>query len=113
MNEYVLLYRGGMSQDQVSAQEMEQQMKRWQDWFAKLGEEGRLKDWGAPLQREGKHVAKGGVITDGPFSEGKEIIGGYSIIKATDIAEAAMIAQDCPVLLAKQGSVEVRPVMPM
>ncbi|HET6402267.1 MAG TPA: YciI family protein [Candidatus Kapabacteria bacterium] len=114
MNEFVFLYRGGMSNNNQppSPQEMEASMKRWQTWFGKLGEEGKLKDWGAPLQREGKHVASGGVITDGPFSEGKEVIGGYSIIKARDLTEAAVIAKGCPVFEAG-GSVEVRPVAPM
>ena len=113
MNEFVFLYRGGMnSAAQPSAQEMEEQMKRWQDWFTQLGQEGKLKDWGAPLQREGKHIAAGGVITDGPFSEGKEIIGGFSIVKAKDLAEAADLAKGCPVF-SSGGSVEVRPVQPM
>ncbi len=113
MNEFVFLYRGGMSDGaQPSPKEMEAIMQRWQAWFAKLGEEGKLKDWGAPLQREGKHVAAGGVITDGPFSEGKEIIGGYSIIKAADLSEAAAIAKGCPTF-DTGGSVEVRPIAPM
>jgi hypothetical protein len=113
MNEFVFLYRGGMSDGkQPSAQEMEANMKRWQTWFGKLGEEGRLKDWGAPLQREGKRVASGGVITDGPYAEGKEVIGGYSIIKAKDLNEAATIAKGCPVF-ETGGSVEVRAVAPM
>jgi hypothetical protein len=112
MNEFVFLYRGGMSDRQPSAQEMEAIMGKWQAWFAKLGEEGRLKDWGAPLQREGKRVASGGVVTDGPFTEGKEVIGGYSIIKAKDLADAAEVAKGCPTF-DTGGSVEVRPVAPM
>ncbi len=112
MNEFVLLYRGGMDGTQASPQEMEANMKRWQNWLGKLGEEGKLKDFGVPLQREGKRVAVGGVITDGPFSEGKELIGGFSIIKAKDLAEAATIAKGCPVF-ENGGSVEVRPVQPM
>ncbi|MDP4198104.1 MAG: YciI family protein [Bacteroidota bacterium] len=112
MNEFVLLYRGGMSAGTPSPEQMEAIMQRWQTWFAKLGEEGKLKDWGAPLQREGKHVAAGGVVTDGPFTDGKEIVGGYSIIKARDLAEAATIAKGCPAF-DTGGSVEVRPVAPM
>ncbi|HEX5317496.1 MAG TPA: YciI family protein [Candidatus Kapabacteria bacterium] len=113
MNEFIFLYRGGMNNGtKPSPEVMEAQMKRWQDWFGKLGQEGQLKDWGAPLQHEGKHVAAGGVITDGPFAEGKEVIGGYSIIKAKDLTEAAKIAKGCPVF-EFGGSVEVRPVAPM
>ncbi|MFI5264834.1 MAG: YciI family protein [Candidatus Kapaibacterium sp.] len=112
MNEFVFLYRGGMDSAVASPEQMQAQMKRWQDWFAKLGNEGKLKDWGAPLQRDGKRVAVGGVITDGPFSEGKEVIGGFSIIKAKDLSEAAAIAKGCPVFEAG-GNVEVRQVQPM
>ena len=112
MNEFIFLYRGGMDSATVSPDVMEAQMKSWQDWLGKLSQEGRLKDFGAPLQRSGKLVASGGVITDGPFSEGKEVIGGYSIIKANDIAEASALAKDCPVFNAG-GSVEVRPVQAM
>jgi len=112
MNEFVFLYRGGMDSAQASPEQMEAQMKRWQGWFEQLTKEGQLKDWGAPLQREGKTVASGGVITDGPYSEGKEVIGGFSIIKAKDISEAAQIAKGCPVFQAG-GSVEVRPVQAM
>ena len=112
MNEFVFLYRGGMSERQPSPDEMQAIMKRWTDWFAKLGQEGNLKDWGAPLQREGKRVAAGGVISDGPFTEGKEVIGGFSIIKAKDLAEAAQLAKGCPTF-DTGGWVEVRPVAPM
>ena len=112
MNEFILLYRGGMDRSTASPEQMEAQMKRWQDWFAELTKEGSLKDWGAPLQREGKTVASGGVITDGPYAEGKEIIGGFSIIKAADISDAAKIAKGCPVFQVG-GTVEVRPVQAM
>lgn len=111
MNEFVFLYRGGMGTNPTPEQR-EASMKRWQAWFAKLGEEGKLKDWGAPLTQKGKHVAAGGVITDGPFAEGKEVIGGFSIIKAKDLADAAQIAKSCPTF-ETGGSVEVRQVAPM
>ena len=112
MNEFVFLYRGGSDAAAVSPEAMEAKMIRWQGWFEQLTKEGKLKDWGAPLQKEGKLVATGGVITDGPYSEGKEVIGGFSIIKAADITEAATIAKGCP-LFQDGGTVEVRPVQQM
>ncbi|MFI5202078.1 MAG: YciI family protein [Candidatus Kapaibacterium sp.] len=111
MNEFVFLYRGAMGSNPTPEQR-EANMKRWNAWFGKLGEEGKLKDWGAPLTQEGKHVAAGGMITDGPYAEGKEVIGGFSIIKAKDLAEAAQIAKGCPTF-ETGGSVEVRQVAPM
>jgi hypothetical protein len=113
MNEFVFLYRGGMSDAvQPSPEEMQQQMTRWQTWLEKLSKEGVLKDFGSPLQNQGKRVAAGGVITDGPFSDGKELIGGYSIVKASDLSNAADIARGCPIF-EYGGTVEVRPVAPM
>ncbi len=111
MNDFVLLYRSGTG-SQPTPEEREGNIKRWQAWFAKLGEEGKLKDWGAPLTLEGKRVSSGGVITDGPYAEGKEVIGGFSIIKAKDLAEAAQIAKGCPAF-ETGGTVEVRPVQAM
>jgi hypothetical protein len=55
---------------------------------------------------------RGDVVTDGPFAETKEVLGGFSIIEAKDIDEAAQIAAGCPILDG-EGSVEVRPVMPL
>lgn len=116
MNEFVFLYRGGATEREQrsrSSEQMEQQMNRWRSWAEKLAKEGHLKDFGVPLQHEGKNVAAGGVVTDGPFAEGKEVIGGFSIIKAKDLAEASEIAKGCPIFEFPDGRVEVRPVQPM
>jgi hypothetical protein len=51
------------------------------------------------------------VVTDGPFAESKEQIGGYYVIKAADIQEAVKIAEKCPG--ASHGVVEVRPIWEM
>jgi hypothetical protein len=51
------------------------------------------------------------VVTDGPFAESKEQIGGYYLVKAADINEAAKIAEKCPG--ASHGVVEVRPIWEM
>jgi hypothetical protein len=51
---------------------------------------------------------KGGVVTDGPFAETKEALGGYYLIEAADLDAALAVAKDCP---AGFGGVEVRPIM--
>ena len=112
MNEFLYLFRNDHGATRPSAEAMEAQMKRWQSWMGKLSEEGKLKDWGAPLHNEGKIVATGGVVTDGPYTDGKEIIGGYLIVKAKDLSEAAAISKGCPIFEAG-GTVEVRPIAPM
>jgi hypothetical protein len=52
--------------------------------------------------------ASGAVVTDGPFAETKEALGGYYLIEAADLDEAIDIAKQCP---ARFGGVEVRPIM--
>jgi hypothetical protein len=51
---------------------------------------------------------RGSVVTDGPFAETKEMLGGYYLIEAADLDEALAIAKDVP---ARFGGVEVRPIM--
>ena len=113
MEEFVLLYRGGectFSNDpSLTASEIAERKARSKAWFEKLAEEGRLKSYGYPLMRGGKHVASGGVIMDGPFTEGKEIVGGFSIVLAKDLDDATRLANTCSVL-EFGGSVEVRPI---
>ena len=52
------------------------------------------------------------MVTDGPYIEMKETIGGYSIVRAESLAEAAELAKDCPILLVG-GNVEVRQLVAM
>jgi len=110
MNEYVFLYRGG---DRPTSPEQGQQwLQQWTAWFKSMAEKGRIVDRGQPLERSGKTVGSDKMVTDGPFAEAKDIIGGYTLIKANDLAEAAELAKGCPIL-QRAGKVEVRPVMKM
>jgi len=111
MSEFVLLYRGG--QRPASPQEMQEVMQKWMAWFKAMAAKGQVVDRGQPLEKSGKVVQAGSkVVVDGPFAEAKDLVGGYTIIKASDLAEAAEVAKGCPVL-DRGGSVEVRPVMKM
>jgi hypothetical protein len=66
-----------------------------------------------PLEGTGKVVnGKERTITDGPYAEAKDLVGGYTIILAKDLDEAAELSKGCPVF-DRGGSVEVRPVMKM
>jgi len=86
-------------------------MTKWRAWFKDLTDKGHLKNLGQPLERVGKVIGgKGKTVTDGPYAETKDVIGGYSIVEAKDLDQAARLASACPVLEAG-GSVEVRPVM--
>ncbi len=112
MSEFVFLYRGG-DQSGASPEQLQQQMNRWGTWLRELGEKGFIKSPGQPLERTGKLVrGREKTVTDGPFAEAKDVIGGFSIVEAKDIAHAVELAKGCPIFLVG-GDVEVRPVMKM
>jgi hypothetical protein len=86
--------------------------KRWMDWIGGIAAQNKLGDRGNRLFPSGKVVKPGNIITDGPYSEIKESIGGYSIVKADSLEEATELAKGCPALTVG-GSVEVREIREM
>ena len=109
MEKYMFLFRGG-DVSKLSPQQQEAQMGKWMAWVEKLTKEGRYLS-GEPLLPGGKTVSGAKkTVTDGPFAESKEVIGGYFVIEAKNYDEAVAIAKDCPDY-ELGGSVEVREVM--
>ena len=109
MTEFVFLYRGGQSGR--SPQQAQQVMQKWMAWFKELADKGHVKDRGQPLERSGRLVSgKRKAVTDGPFAEAKDVVGGYTLIVAKDLNEAAELSKGCPIF-EFDGQVEVRPVM--
>jgi len=109
MSEYVFLYRGG--EQGRSPERAQQIMQKWMAWMKELADKGHLKDRGQPLERAGKQVkGKRKTVTDGPFAEAKDAVGGYSLIEARDLDQAVELSKDCPIFDV-DGEVEVRPVM--
>jgi len=91
--------------------EIEAEIKQWMDWVGEIGAQGKLKNPGEALGFEGKTMHADGSITDGPYAEVKEIIGGFMIVSDENIDEAMKLAKGCPAL-ASGGKVEVREIMP-
>lgn len=113
MKEFMFLFRGGDDmRAQQSPEEMQAHMQKWGAWMEKLSKEGTLVA-GLPLNSDGKVVEKSGeVVTDGPFAEGKEVVGGYLIVKANDLNHAVEISKECPIF-EHNGTTEVREIMSM
>ena len=107
------LFRGGHEEWLALSQEEKQaSMQVWAEWMGKLKENGQLLD-GLPLAEGGKVVEKrGDVITNGPFAEGAEVVGGYLIVSANDLDEAVELSKGCPIF-DNGGNVEVREIMSM
>jgi hypothetical protein len=109
MSEFVFLYRGG--ERGRSPERWQQMMEKWMAWFKELGQNGNIKDRGQPLERAGKLVkGKNKIVTDGPFAEAKDVVGGYTLIEARDLDHAVQLSKGCPIFEV-DGDVEVRPVM--
>jgi hypothetical protein len=106
---YMLLFRGTDLRNGLSPEELQKVTDNWMAWFKRLTEEGKAVA-GNPLEREGKIVSgKDRVVSDGPFAESKEAVGGYFLLDVNTIDEAVAIARECPGL--PYGiRVEVRPV---
>jgi hypothetical protein len=108
MADFLFVYRGGNEDmSKMSPEEMQQVMQKWQAWIGEAMQKGWMTNPGDALTPEGKVVNSKKVVIDGPFAESKEIVGGYSIVKAANIAVAAELAKGCPALFYG-GTVEVR-----
>ena len=112
MEKFMLIFHGGEKMDQ-SPEQMQANMGQWMAWVDKLAKSGQYAS-GEPLLPGGKLVSgkAGKTVTDGPYTEGKEIVGGYFIINAKDIDEAVAISKECPDF-ELGGTVQVRQVMKM
>lgn len=111
MAEFLYLYRGGTRPE--SPREGEQVMQAWVTWLKDLGTKGHIKDQGQPLEPQGKVVrGREKLVTDGPYAESKDLVGGYTLVEAKDIAQATELSKGCPIL-ERGGLVEVRPIMKM
>jgi len=112
MTEFMMIFRNDYNPAfKHSPEQMEASIKQWQDWIGGIAAQGKFVSTNR-LGFEGKTLKPNHVIVDGPYAEVKEIIGGYILVKATNIDEAMKLAEGCPIL-SIGGHVEVRNVVPM
>jgi len=108
--QFLLLFRNRDDSPDPTPDEMQKIFGQWMEWMKGMKSKGqfvgadRLQDGGKVLRGTG-----GATVTDGPFAETKEIVGGYVIISADNLAKAAEIAKGCPGF-AFGTIVEVRPI---
>lgn len=112
MEKFMLIFHGGQPEG-MSPDEIQAHFGKWFAWIEKLNKTEQYVS-GEPLLPGGKLVSgkNGKTVTDGPFTEGKEVVGGFFIIKAKDLDEAVTIAKDSPDF-DLHGTVQVRQVMKM
>jgi hypothetical protein len=104
---FLYLYRGPANAPSKppSPEEMQAMFATWTAWKNKFNQE--IIDIGDGL-KPGGAVYKSGAVTDGPFIEAKEIMGGYSIVQAASLARAVEIAKECPMNHMPGASIEIR-----
>jgi hypothetical protein len=108
MSELAFLYRG--RETNASPERMQKTIQKWMVWFKDLREKGHIADIGHPLEDTGSVVrGKEKAVHDGPYAEAKDVVGGFTLIQAKDLAQASELAKGCPILEVG-GSVEVRPL---
>jgi hypothetical protein len=107
--EYLVISRGQWNKT-FSRDEIQNAIDQFYTWLDRLVNEGKIKP-GQRLTYEGKTIVRQNMITDGPFGESKEVIGGYWVILATDLDEAVQIAKGNPCLDCGMF-LEIRPIDP-
>lgn len=100
----------GQWDPQRSPEEIQDAIDRFYVWHAQQVAEGKMKA-GQRLAKEGRRVTRTGII-DGPFSEAKEVIGGYWFVIADTLDEAAQLSAQNPCLECGL-SYEIRPIEPI
>jgi hypothetical protein len=84
MEKFMFIFQGGMPTD-ASPEQMQANMGKWMGWIDKLSKDGKYVA-GEPLLPGGKLIkGKNKSVTDGPYTEGKELVGGFFIVNAADL----------------------------
>jgi hypothetical protein len=108
--EFMLILRGGVPPQDLRPDQIQQLMSRFGEWMAQMQSCGQLKGAGR-LEDDGRRLSRkqGQLVVDGPYPETKELVGGYFLVLARDLAQALEIGKGCPIL-DNDGTVEVRPL---
>ena len=108
MEEYALIMRHEDGAKIASPEQMQAWMKQTMDWIGGIAAQNKfVSGTGLPFE-DARVVKHNKVVTNGPFGEIKETIGGFITVKADSIDEAVEFAKGCPVLQGEGNSMEVR-----
>jgi hypothetical protein len=111
MNEYLLIFRHEDGSKVASPEQMQVWMQQTMDWLNGLAATGNFEGKGNGLAfNDARVVHHNKMVTNGPFGEIKETLGGYVVVKANSADEAAEFAKGSPVLQGEGNTIEVRPL---
>lgn len=113
MNKFMLVFHSAATDESafqdLSPEAIQAEIQKWNQWIGGIAAQGKLAGTDAlyPTGRTIRGASR--VVTDGPYTEGKEIVGGYMLLSAASLEEAAEMAKGCPIF-DTNGTVEVRPI---
>jgi hypothetical protein len=110
MKEFMLIFRHEDGRKVASPEQLQAWMKQTMDWIGGIAAQNKYVGGNGLPFDDSKVVTHGNVVTNGPFGDIKETIGGYAIVKADSVEEAVEFAKGCPVLQGEGNSVEVRQI---
>lgn len=105
MPKYLFVYRDRTDAEEPTPEQLQQFLPMWETWFQQFDKE--ILDGGDGLLPTGKVLQADGVVTDGPYVEAKEMLGGYSVIEANSYEDALVVAKACPISQVG-GTIEIR-----
>lgn len=110
MNEFALIMRHVDGKEAASPEQIQQWMKQTMDWIGSIAAQNKfVSGTGLPFE-DARVVRSNKVVTNGPFGDIKETIGGFIVVKADSVDEAVEFAKGCPVLQGDGNTVEVRKI---
>lgn len=110
MNEFVLIMRHEDGKKIASPEQMQEWMKQTMDWIGSIAAQNKfVSGTGLPFD-DARVVNSDKTVTNGPFGDSKETIGGFITVKAETIEEAVEFAKGCPVLQGEGNSLEIRQI---
>jgi hypothetical protein len=110
MKEFILIFRHENATGKVSPEQMQAWMKQQMDWVGGIAAQNKFVGGTGLLFDGAKVVDHQKMVTNGPFGDIKETIGGYVIVKAENAEEAAEFAKGTPILQGEGNTVEVREI---
>jgi hypothetical protein len=110
MDEFMLIFRHEDGQQIASPEQVQVWMKQTMDWIGEISAKNKfVSGTGLPFE-DSRVVWHNNVVTNGPFGDIKETLGGFVIVKADSVDEAVAFAKGSPVLLGEGNSVEIRKI---
>ena len=110
MDEYILIFRHEDGMKVASPEQIQVWMKQTMDWIGSIAAQQKFIGGNGLPFADSRVVWHNNVVTNGPFGEIKETIGGYIMVKAGSVDQAVEFAKGCPVLQGDGNSVEVRKI---